>query len=134
MKILITGATGLIGKKLTNLLLKSGHNVSHLSRSSSAAVTKSAVRVFKWNVNEKTIDAECVKDVDVVVHLAGANLNEKRWTPAFKREIIDSRVESTRLLEIAISQSETKPKAIIRQKCFDFSQTISLSLSLSQLT
>jgi NAD dependent epimerase/dehydratase family enzyme len=72
------------------------------------------VPVFQWNVHERTIDANCMKGVDVVVHLAGANLNEKRWTPAFKREIIDSRVESARLLEIVISQSEVKPKAIVR--------------------
>jgi uncharacterized protein len=92
-RILITGASGLVGSRLTSLLLAKGYEVAHLSRSKSGSVP-----TYVWDVNRQTIDKEALKDVHTIVHLAGANVADKRWTEKRKKEIIDSRVKSTALL------------------------------------
>jgi uncharacterized protein (TIGR01777 family) len=91
--ILITGGSGLVGTKLTELLTSRGYDVRHLSRSRS-----SKIRTFLWDVDKQNIEPGALEGVDTVVHLAGANVAEKRWSKKRKNEIIDSRVESTRLL------------------------------------
>lgn len=92
--ILITGASGLIGSRLTELLTEQGHTVAHLSRS----VTKGPVKTFLWNPDRFTMDPEALKGVDAVVHLAGAGVAEKRWTNERKKEILESRTRSAALL------------------------------------
>lgn len=93
--ILITGATGLIGRKLVPLLLQQGHRVSILSRKQSDI---KGAKVFLWDVKQQTIDLAAFEGIDTVVHLAGAGIADKRWTPEYKQEVIDSRVQSTQLL------------------------------------
>jgi len=93
--ILLTGGTGLIGIKLTEQLLAKGWQVSHLSRS---AGKNPQVKTFLWDVNKGEIDPACIDGVDVVVHLAGAAIADKRWTDERKKEIIDSRAKSIRLI------------------------------------
>jgi len=92
--ILITGGSGLIGSKLTQLLQTSGFQVSHLSRSTRPHQTKS----FLWNIKERTIDASALEGAYAIVHLAGTNVGDKRWTKQRKQEILNSRLESTSLL------------------------------------
>lgn len=93
--ILITGGSGLIGKYLTSSLLSAGYNVSHLSRNNNHS---SSVRVFLWDPEKKMINVEAFEGIDFIIHLAGANIGEKRWTGKRKDEIIKSRVETARLL------------------------------------
>jgi len=93
--ILLTGGTGLIGIKLTEQLLAKGWQISHLSRS---AGKNPQVKTFLWDVNKGEIDPDCIDGVDVVVHLAGAAIADKRWTDERKKEIIDSRAKSIRLI------------------------------------
>ncbi|HEY8928879.1 MAG TPA: TIGR01777 family oxidoreductase [Mucilaginibacter sp.] len=93
--ILLTGGTGLIGKALTEQLLANGHTVSHLSRKPGK---DSRVKTFLWDVHKGEIDARCVDEVDIIIHLAGAGIAEKRWTDERKREIIDSRTRSIGLI------------------------------------
>ncbi len=92
--ILITGASGLIGQRLTELLLEKGHHVSHLGRNAK----KGTVPSFTWNVERQSIDSEALNNIDTIVHLAGAGIADKRWTEQRKREILDSRTQSTQLL------------------------------------
>lgn len=92
--ILITGASGLIGQRLTELLLEKGHSVAHLGRNAK----KGTVPSFTWNVEKQTIDLQALQGIDTIVHLAGAGIADKRWTEQRKREILDSRIESTQLL------------------------------------
>ncbi len=93
-KILITGASGLIGNRLTELLLQNGHRVWHLSRNKKAG----KVQAFVWDVENKTMDVKALEGVDTIIHLAGAGVADKRWTAERKKEILDSRINSTRLL------------------------------------
>ncbi|MBS1505132.1 MAG: TIGR01777 family oxidoreductase [Bacteroidetes bacterium] len=93
-KILITGASGLIGHRLTELLLEKGYGVVHLSR----AKKPGRVETFAWNLEKRIIDVQALAGVDTIIHLAGAGIADKPWTVARKKEIIDSRVESTKLL------------------------------------
>jgi uncharacterized protein len=91
--VLITGASGLIGSRLTELLSSAGYKVIHLSRRKGAAV-----QTYTWDVEKQVIEPDALKEVDAIIHLAGANVAEKRWTEKRKAELISSRVDSTRLL------------------------------------
>jgi uncharacterized protein len=95
MNILITGASGLIGSHLTDLLLKHNYAVGHLVRN--VAVDK-RVKHFQWNPAAGKIDPEAIRWADAIINLAGAGIADKRWTEERKRLIIDSRVQSVRLL------------------------------------
>lgn len=92
--ILITGASGLVGTRLTEMLLHRGHQVAHLGRSR----TNGNVKSFVWNIDQHYIDKEALEGVDAIVHLAGAGVADKRWTKKRKREILESRTRSTQLL------------------------------------
>jgi len=93
-KILITGASGLIGKRITEMLEQQGHTVAHLGR------TKKSGRVtsFVWDVNLGTMEEESFMGVDAIIHLAGAGVADQRWTKKRKQEILESRTKSTALL------------------------------------
>ncbi len=93
--VLITGGTGLIGARLTELLLEKKYTVSHLSRSEKP---DSAVKMYKWDIEKKEIDPTALQKTDFIIHLAGANLADHRWTNSYKQTIIKSRTESTHLL------------------------------------
>ena len=97
MTILITGATGLVGQELVQLLLKNGHVVHYLSTSKQKVVTEEVYKGFYWDPKTAEIDLNALTNVEVIVHLAGATVS-KKWTKAYKQEIIESRVISTRLL------------------------------------
>jgi uncharacterized protein (TIGR01777 family) len=94
-RVLITGATGMIGKKLVPALIEKGYQVSMLSRNARPLPN---TRVFLWNVENQTIDSSCFDGVSAIIHLAGENIASKRWTAQRKQQILDSRVNSTKLL------------------------------------
>lgn len=108
--ILISGASGLIGQELTKALLKKGHHVAHLDRKKRPGAK---VKTFLWNVEDGTIDESCIDGIDTVIHLAGANISEKKWTDKRKKELIDSRVNSIRLIYDLIKKHENKVNSII---------------------
>lgn len=91
---LITGASGLIGSELASALRDMGQNVRTLDRSPSPMDNAS----FAWDPATESIDRRALADLDVVVHLAGASVG-KRWTPAHKRAILESRIQGTSLLK-----------------------------------
>ena len=93
--VLITGGSGLIGKYLTASLLEKGYRVSHLSRKESKG---GKVKSFFWDPEKKIIDKDALNDIDFIVHLAGANIGEKRWTEKRKKEILESRIRSSEFL------------------------------------
>ena len=76
-KILIAGGSGLIGSRLTEILLQKGSSVSHLSRK---AGNKNGVNVFEWNAIDLSVDAEAFDGVDTIINLAGAGIADKAWT------------------------------------------------------
>src|SRR5215204_4035479 len=98
--VLITGGSGLIGQALAKQLLAKGYAVIILSRSLEGAEAgkRSKCSYAQWNVEAETIDKEAIQAADYIVHLAGANLAERRWTEKRKREIRESRTKSGDLL------------------------------------
>lgn len=108
-KILITGASGLVGTKISYSLQERGYEVSHLSRSVNG---KSDFPVFKWNPEKKEVD-EAALDVDYIIHLAGAGIADKRWTTSRKKLIYDSRIGTTDLLLDEIRSRGVKLKGFV---------------------
>jgi uncharacterized protein len=108
--VLITGGSGLIGKYLPASLLAAGYNVSHLSRKN-YKIEK--VKVFHWEPEKRIIDPDTVKGIDFIIHLAGANIGEKRWSVRRKKEILESRVTSAWLLYDTVAAGNVKLKAFI---------------------
>lgn len=97
MKILITGATGLVGTELVSLLLQNGIAVHYLTTSKKKIDNEPNFKGFYWNPEQGIIDENCLMGVDAIMHLAGASIS-KRWTKRYKQEIIESRILSTNLL------------------------------------
>ena len=112
MTVLITGATGLVGQELVNLLLQNGYTIHYLSTSKSKLVSQNNYKGFFWNPKKAEIDTNALTDVEVIIHLAGANV-EKKWTTAYKEEIIESRVLSTQLLYQTLQKNSHQVKQII---------------------
>lgn len=108
--VLITGGTGMVGTALTKKLQAAGYSVSYLSRS----LNKNAdINIYKWDVNQKSIDENAIINADYIIHLAGTNIGDKKWTAKVKKEIILSRKESTQLLYESIKKHNPKLKAFI---------------------
>ncbi len=112
MKILITGATGLIGQELVATFLEKGHTVNYLTTSKDKIISKNNYFGYYWNPNENSIDENCLINVDVIIHLAGASI-AKRWTAAYKKEIIDSRIHSAALLYNTLKNNPYQVQQII---------------------
>ena len=102
MKVLITGATGLIGEELVALCHRKGHSVNYLTTSKDKIVSESDYKGFYWNPKLDKIDTDCFKDVSVIINLAGSSIS-KRWTSSYKKKIVASRVDSLRTLHQSIS-------------------------------
>ena len=114
-KIIITGASGSIGRRLVQELAARGDEVIVFTRNPKRAEDKipNAVSLVKWDYSKSDEWKEQLNGTDVVVHLAGANLSGRRWNEEYKKISYDSRVLSTRNLVEAIKFVEQKPKAFI---------------------
>ena len=105
MDVAITGASGLIGTALTHALRARGDRVVAVGRSSDADV--------RWDPMAGTIDADGLAGVTAVVHLAGENLGEKKWTPEEKERIVESRVRGTELICTTIAELASRPAVLV---------------------
>ncbi len=94
----ITGGSGFVGTHLTDLLIEKGHNVIIFTRSTINQPKKPNIRYSLWEPHNGKCDLRLLKEIDAVVNLAGAGITDKRWTANRKKEIVDSRVESTNFL------------------------------------
>ena len=109
--ILVTGGTGFVGKKITQLLLDNGYSVTILSRT--AKEYSAGVSYAQWNVEDGTIDEQAILDANYIVHLAGENIGAKRWTRNRKKAILDSREQSTQLLLATLQKHNKQLDAFI---------------------
>jgi uncharacterized protein (TIGR01777 family) len=115
MNVLMSGGTGLIGRKLTDSLLADGHDVTILTRNpEKASSMPSAVNFVQWDATTTDGWAGEMEKADVVVHLAGESLAEGRWTADRKARIRDSRVLSGQALTAAVEQAQNRPSAFIQ--------------------
>lgn len=112
MKILITGATGLVGEALTSLLLQNGFKINYLTTSKNKIQYQPNFQGFYWNPESGIIDENCLLGVKIIINLAGANL-VKRWTPKYKEEIVESRVLSANLLYTTLKNNPHEVKQFI---------------------
>ncbi len=117
MHILITGASGLIGQRLTTLLQEKGHTVAHVSRRKKDLPS---IKVYQWDIAKKELDKAALEGVDAIIHLAGAGIADKRWSAKRKKEIIDSRVQSTLLLKKALNDQKHQVKTFIGASAIGF--------------
>ena len=118
--VLITGGSGLLGKALTSTLQAAGYRVRWLVRNPSAAALPAGVEAFRWSVTEQHVDPASLTDVFAVVHLAGENVGEGRWTPWRKQRILDSRIKGTEVLSRALDQHGTSVRVVLAASATGF--------------
>lgn len=109
MKIAVTGSTGLIGAALTTSLTQHGHRVAALVR----GTPKPGTDQIRWDPSAGVLDAASLEGFDGVVHLAGAGVGDKRWSPARKKLIYDSRIDGTDLLARALAGLTNPPRVFV---------------------
>ena len=109
-KVLITGGTGLIGKRLTEMLLQKGYEVAYLSRKKTDIPS---VKVYEWNIEKGYIEEGALDNLDYLIHLAGEGVAEGRWTEDRKKAIISSRIETIKLIAKKLKENNILPKALI---------------------
>lgn len=105
-RIAITGATGMIGSALVGHLKSEGHTVQKLVRRNTVSSDE-----VSWDPKKGEIDLASLKGVDAVIHLAGANVGDKRWSKSYRAEILNSRLLGTTTIANAVSQ--LKPSVFI---------------------
>lgn len=108
--ILITGGSGLIGARLTEMLKEKGYTVIWLSRIRNI---NADISRYKWDYHNGEIDKQALEQANIIVHLAGSNLGEGRWTNKKKQEIVESRTLTTKLLLNTYKSLNVKPEAFI---------------------
>lgn len=111
MRVLITGATGLIGSRLQQVLHDRNFDIHYLSTQKDIE-SKPGFSGFYWNPAQGVIDENCMLGVDVIIHLAGAPIG-KRWTQSYKQEIIESRILSANLLYKTLKNNPHQVRQII---------------------
>ena len=111
--VLITGGTGLVGKALSNHLMERGYKVIILTRSANGKKNTDKISYAEWDVEKQTIDLKAVQSADIIIHLAGAGVIDKRWTDAYKKEILESRTKSSKLIVDSLAKSNHKVKTIV---------------------
>ena len=107
MKIIISGASGLIGKPLIASLRKHGHEVVQLVRRAPR------VNESQWNPSAGQLDVAVLEGCDAVIHLSGAGIGDRRWTAKYKQELVESRTKSTSLLATTIAKCNKKPSVFL---------------------
>ena len=130
-KVLITGGSGLIGGALTKLLQQEGYEVVHLSRSKNS---KHGVTTFVWDLKNKTIENGALRDVNYIVHLAGAGVSDKQWTYKYRKTIVKSRIDGIPLLLEAAKKESANLKAFISASGVNYYGSQSILKDLSEDT
>lgn len=109
MRILIAGASGLVGTAATNALRSDGHTVARLVRPGSSAETGD----IRWDPADATVDLAAMDGADALINLSGASIGEGRWTVERKSLLRSSRLASTRVLIDALAKLERKPRVLL---------------------
>lgn len=113
--IAITGASGLIGSALSRHLQDNGHRVLRFVRRPAISADE-----ISWDPRSGHVDTASLVGVDAVVHLAGAGVGDRRWTPAYKREILESRTQGTTALAAALAGMSDGPRVLISGSAIGF--------------
>ena len=111
--VLITGGTGLVGKKLIKHLAKKEYKTIILTRSLEGKKSTAETAFALWDVRKQTLDISAVQKADFIIHLAGAGVVDKKWTEAYRKEILDSRTKSSELIINTLKNNSHAVKAIV---------------------
>ncbi|HEX4073923.1 MAG TPA: TIGR01777 family oxidoreductase [Candidatus Acidoferrales bacterium] len=109
MKILISGSSGLVGKTLAGVLRNEGHTVARLVRPGGKLLPGDV----SWDPMAATVDTAAMEGTDAVVHLSGASIADRRWTPARKAILRSSRIDTTRVLVDSLGNLRAKPAVLV---------------------
>lgn len=120
MNVLVTGATGLIGKTFCQLLAREGHQLVILSRQPEKAQVAPNAKAWRWQAEIEVPPNEVWAGIDAVIHLAGEPVAGGRWTEAQKRRIRDSRVLGTRNLVEGMKRAAIKPQVLVSASAVGF--------------
>ncbi|WP_421824665.1 TIGR01777 family oxidoreductase [Flagellimonas oceanensis] len=107
MKVLITGATGLVGQAIVEVLNRRGIPVNYLTTSKGKITSSEDFQGYYWNPSKAEIDLDCFKDVQAIINLAGTSI-AKRWTPQHRKKVLSSRLDSLRTLKKGLGDSGNK--------------------------
>jgi uncharacterized protein (TIGR01777 family) len=108
MKIIVSGASGLIGSELTSVLRAAGHTVLSMVRTKPASKDE-----VYWNIDTREIDTDAMEGADAIVHLAGEPIADEKWTAEKKFLIRESRIKGTTILSEAVAKLKQKPKTLV---------------------
>lgn len=111
--VLITGAGGMIAKELAKKIGQD-YEIRFLTRH------RKQENEYEWDIKKGTVDETAFDNVSHIIHLAGANISEKRWTPERKRELISSRVDSAELLRATLRKNKIKLESFISASGINF--------------
>ena len=114
MRIVVTGSSGLVGGALLSSLWRDGHRTTALVRRSPGRGES------RWDPARGEIDPDVLEGADAVVHLAGAGIGDRRWTPARRRLVLHSRVDSTALLARALASLRRPPPVLVSASAIGF--------------
>ena len=109
-QVLVSGASGLIGRRLLQTLEAAGHEVARLVRRDPIEPGE-----YRWDPYGGFTDPQAFVGIDAVVHLSGAGIGNRRWTTRRKQEIYDSRVVTTRVLAEHLAALDDRPEVLIAQ-------------------
>jgi uncharacterized protein len=119
--VLLTGGNGIIGRHLCKRLQDKGYTVAILSRTREG---RSIIPTYTWDLKKMEIEQEAIETADYIIHLAGANISDKRWTNRRKQQIIDSRVKTGQLILQKIKEHNKNLKAFITASAIGYYDTI----------
>jgi uncharacterized protein len=128
MNVLITGGSGLVGTRLTELLLQRGFTVSHLGRKKVVRVDAKLqnrvagkpIKTYHWDIEKGQIEEKPLLEADYLIHLAGAGIADENWSETRKKEIIDSRVKSIQLISNTLKTIPHKIKSFVSSSGIGF--------------
>ena len=131
--VLISGGSGMIGTFLTKGLLAKGYDVRHLSKKKEGE-KPTDIPTFSWNIEKSFLDSEALQGTDVIIHLAGASITEKKWTEEQKKKILNSRIDGAKLLFEKIEVLDKKPTVFISASGVGYYGNITQEKSLTEET
>jgi uncharacterized protein len=115
MRVLIAGASGFLGTKLVRDLTADGHEVRRLVRRAPQGADE-----VRWDPARGQLDTSAIESADSVINLSGASINGRRWTETYKRELRDSRIDTTATLAKTITAASRKPAVLVNSSAIGF--------------
>jgi uncharacterized protein (TIGR01777 family) len=115
VKVVVTGASGLIGTALVSSLRSDGHDVVRLVRHAASKPDEAS-----WDPAHRLLDPSALAGSDAVVHLAGAGVGDKRWSDAYKKTILDSRIDGTSTIASALASLDSPPGVLVSASAVGF--------------